>query len=82
MKNNIETFKQALLSINEIEDEKLLVQLFELVLSKVTIGTIQQIADLEGKSYNGIKYSNRYAKIEIGDKKLVVVGVSESKLPF
>ena len=82
MKNSVEIFKKALFAINEIEDEKHLVQLFELMISKVTIGTIQQIADLENKSYNGIKNSNRYAKIEINGKKLVVKGVENSKLPF
>jgi hypothetical protein len=82
MKNNIETFKSTLLAINEIQDKNQLVQLFELIVSKVTIGTIQQIADLEGKSYNGIKNSNKYAKIEINGKILVVKGVDNSKLPF
>ena len=75
-------FKTAILAINEIEDEKQLLQLFELLLSKVTIGTTQQIADLEGKSYNGIKNSNRYAKIELAGKRLVVKGVSHINLPF
>lgn len=75
-------FKEALLAINEIRDEKQLVQLFELIRGKVVIGTIQQIADLEKKSYNGIKYSSRYLKIDIGGKKLVVVGVRENTLPF
>ena len=75
-------FKEALLAINKIDDKKELVQLFELALSKVTIGTIQQIADIEGKSYNGIKNSNQYAKIEIGNKKLVAIGVTQTKLPF
>tara|TARA_R110002012_G_scaffold23065_1_gene78766 strand:+ start:203 stop:439 length:237 start_codon:yes stop_codon:yes gene_type:complete len=75
-------FKTALLAINEIEEERHLLQLFELVLSKVTVGTTQQIADLEGKSYNGIKNSNRYAKIELGGKILVVKGVSNTNLPF
>tara|TARA_R110002020_G_scaffold7277_2_gene30755 strand:+ start:2310 stop:2558 length:249 start_codon:yes stop_codon:yes gene_type:complete len=82
MKNDLEPFKKALLSINDIKEESQLVQLFELILSKVTIGTIQQIADLEGKSYNGIKKSERYAKIEINGKKLVVKGVENTKFPF
>lgn len=75
-------FKEALLAINEIRDEKQLIQLFELIRGKVVVGTIQQIADLENKSYNGIKYSNRYLKIDIDGKKLVVVGVRENTLPF
>jgi|TARA_R110000765_G_scaffold221706_2_gene325652 hypothetical protein len=75
-------FKEAVMAISRIEDENQLVQLFELAMSKVTIGTIQQIAELEGKSYNGIKNSNRYLKIVLGNKKLVVKGVSDNNLPF
>ncbi len=75
-------YKNAVLAISEIQDEKQVVQLFELLLSKITIGTIQQMANLEGKSYNGVKNSTRYCKISIGGKKLVVKGVDDSKLPF
>tara|TARA_R110002020_G_scaffold239271_3_gene451818 strand:- start:797 stop:1045 length:249 start_codon:yes stop_codon:yes gene_type:complete len=82
MKKSIETFKTALLSVSEIEDEKQLVQLFELVFSKVTILTTQQMADLEGKSYNGIKKSNRYGKINFNGKRLVVKGVRNDTLPI
>ena len=73
---------QAVKEISKIEDKKQLVQLFELTLSMVTIGTIQQIADIEGKSYNGIKNSCQYPKINIGNKKLVVVGGAIDNLPF
>lgn len=73
---------EAVKAISKIEDKKELVQLFELALSMVTIGTIQQIADIEGKSYNGIKNSGQYPKINIGNKKLVVIGGSVNNLPF
>ena len=73
---------QAVKAIYKIEDKKELVQLFELTLSMVTIGTIQQIADIEGKSYNGIKNSFQYPKINIGNKKLVVIGGAIDNLPF
>lgn len=72
----------AVKAIYKIKDSTELVQLFELSLSKVTIGTIQQIADLEGKSYNGIKNSGQYLKIDMGNKKLVVIGASIDTLPF
>ena len=75
-------YKTAVEAIDEIEDSKSIVQLFELMLSKVTIGTIQQIADLEGKSYNGIKNSNCYCKIDLNGKRLVVTGVRQGILPF
>jgi hypothetical protein len=75
-------YKETTLAISEITDEKHLVQLFELILSKVTIGSIQEIADLENKSYNGIKKSKRYHKVIIGGKKLAVVGVRQNELPF
>ncbi len=75
-------YKEAVTAISKIEDPKELVHLFELILSKVTIGTTQHIADLEGKSYNGIKNSNCYAKVFIGGKRLVVYGVRDSALPF
>lgn len=72
----------AVKAMSKIEEPAELVQLFELALSKVRIGTIQQIADIEGKSYNGIKNSGQYLKIEMGNKKLVVIGASIDSLPF
>lgn len=78
----MEHYKNAVLAISEITDSKELVQLFELISQSLTIGTIQEIASLEGKSYNGIKNSDRYHKIVIGGKKLAVKGASQNKLPF
>jgi len=75
-------YKEAVIAISKIEDPNQLVQLFELILSSVTIGTTQQIADLEGKSYNGIKNSNNYAKVMIGGKRLVACGARNLRLPF
>ena len=40
------------------------------------------MADSEGKSYNGIKNSNRYKKFKIGKQTLVAKGVKQSSLPF
>ena len=79
MKNH---YIEAVKHIDQIKDPKELVQLFELLLNSVDIGTIQQIADKQGKSYNGIKNSNQYKKVNINGKKLVVVGVKNNNLPF
>ena len=79
MKNH---YIEAVRHIDQIKDPKELVQLFELILNSVEIGTIQQIADKQGKSYNGIKNSNQYKKVNINGKKLVVVGVENNNLPF
>ena len=57
-------------------------QLHKLSPVAATIGTIQQIADIEGKSYNGIKNSGQYLKIDMGNKKLIVIGGSVDNLPF
>ena len=62
--------------------EKQALQLFELCLSRISIDTIQGMAKSEGKSYNGIKTSNRYKKINIGKQKFAIKGVSETNLPF
>ena len=75
-------FKNALLYIDKETDPNKLVQLFELISNKVTFGTIQQIADIENKSYNGIKNSNNYLKININGKKYAVKGVKNNNLPF
>lgn len=79
MKNH---YIEAVKHIDQINNPKELVQLFELLLNSVDIGTIQQIADKQGKSYNGIKNSNQYKKVNINGKKLVVVGVENNNLPF
>ena len=80
MKTQLEHFKTAILSIDEIEDQNYLVQLFELLNETLIIDTIQGTADKENKSYNGIKKSKRYKKTEVAGQTLIIRGVN--KLPF
>jgi hypothetical protein len=58
------------------------VQLLELMLSNIEIDTLQGMAKSENKSYNGIKKSSRYYKLEIGCQKMVIKGVTNDKLPY
>ena len=85
MKTPIEIYKQAILSIDSINDINHLVQIFDLILCKLDISSIQEMANKEGKSYNGILNSNRYKKIKIGKKTtLAIKGLRNDKdqLPF
>lgn len=78
MKDNTELIKAIL----QIKDKETLVQIIELCASSLTIGTVQHMAKIENKSYNGIKNSNQYRKITIGDAKLAIKGLSKSNMPF
>ncbi len=82
MENSLKQFKTAILSISEIDNPLHLVQLFELISSKIDIDTIQGMAKKEGKSYNGIKTSNQYDKIKIGSQTLAIKGVKKDQFPF
>lgn len=83
MKTELEHYKTALVAINEIEDPNKLAQLFEVALSRVTIGSIQEIADIEGKTYQGIRDSKRYKKIKLMGKTKVILGTKkEDNFPF
>jgi len=83
MKTEIEHYRDALIAIDEIKDPDKLAQLFEVTLSRVTIGSIQEIADLEGKSYQGIRDSKRYKKIKMMGKTKVILGTKkEDDFPF
>ncbi len=83
MKTEIEHYKTALVALNEIQDSNKLAQLFEVALSRVTIGSIQEIADIEGKTYQGIRDSKRYKKIKLMGKTKVILGTKkEDDFPF
>jgi len=83
MKTEIEHYKTALLALNEIQDPNKLAQLFEVALSRVTIGSIQEIANIEGKTYQGIRDSKRYKKIKLMGKTKVILGTKkEDDFPF
>ncbi len=83
MKTEIEHYKTALVALNEIQDPNKLAQLFEVALSRVTIGSIQEIADIEGKTYQGIRDSKRYKKIKLMGKTKVILGTKkDDDFPF
>lgn len=82
MKDTLEQHKQTLLYLDSIENLEYLVQYFELIESKLYIDTIQGIANIEGKSFNGIKKSKRYRKTKVGSQKMAIKGLNENKLPW
>jgi hypothetical protein len=68
--------------ISEIEDPELLVSILVLTSQMVDVNTISGMARSEGKTPRGIRISNQYRKIKIGDCSLAVKGLKESGLPF
>ena len=52
---------------------KLLVLILELVVSKLEVYSLSEMADIEGKSRNGILKSKRYKKIKIGNRTVLSV---------
>ena len=82
MKDTLEQHKQTLLYLDSIENLEYLVQYFELIESKLDIDTIQGIANIEGKSFNGIKKSKRYRKTKVSSQKMAIKGLNENKLPW
>ena len=78
----MDKYTQALILINSNEltiDQQ--VQLFEVIVSKIDINTIQGMADSKGISYNGVKKSGRFKKLMVGCQKMAVNGVVDDKLP-
>ena len=61
---------------------KQLVSILVLILSKININTVSEMARAEGKTPRGIRISNQYKKIKIGKQTLAIKGVTESNLPF
>jgi hypothetical protein len=58
------------------------VQLLELMLLNIEIDTLQGMAKSENKSYNGIKKSNCYYKLNIGCQTMAIKGLTNTNLPF
>ena len=75
-------YLELIKTISKIKEPDLMVQIIELCANNLTIGTIQEIANLENKSYNGIKKSKQYKKIRIGKQIFAVKGVKEDGFPF
>lgn len=80
MKTSNEAYRSVILGIDVLEDKDKLVQIFELLCNKLNPCSIQEMADRESKSYNGILKSKRYKKVNIGKKTVLVFdGVSEEE---
>ena len=79
----MDKFTETLIFIDSEEIQKSqLVQIIEVAAHNLDIDTISGMANREGKSFNGIKTSDRYAKIKIGKAILAIKGVKQTKLPF
>ena len=74
-------FKDVILAIDKL-NQKYLVIILELIIKKLDIYTLSEMARFEGKSRNGILNSSRYKKIEVGNIKLAIKGINEDKLPI
>lgn len=59
-----------------------LVAILELLVHNLEVDTISGMARKEGKSPNGIRKSNAYRKIKIGNQVMAVKGLRELNLPF
>lgn len=78
----IKHYRNALIAIESINDKQLLVELFELLFDKLNLCSVQEMADSEHKSYNGILKSDKYLKIKKGKTKLVCKGVRNDEDEF
>ena len=63
-------------------EKKEIVLLIELLSNKIDINTISGMARSKNKTPRGIRTSNKYKKIKIGDALLCVDGLNDNKLPF
>lgn len=78
MKDHLEVMK----AISENTDKNQLVQYIELAFNNLEAGSIQDIADLTRKSYNGVKKSGLHKKIKVGSLTIAFNDVKEDKFPF
>lgn len=76
------TYNQLLTEIDQIVDDNKLVSILELIVSKIEINTISEMARKENKTPRGIKVSNKYRKVKIGKQTMTVKGVQNNNLPF
>lgn len=61
---------------------KLLVLILELLVTKIELLSLSEMAEKEGKSRNGILKSKRYKKIKIGRTTLAVKGIRNDEDEF
>lgn len=79
----MKNYKNILLSLHNTElTPKDYLSLLDFICTKIDINTISGMARSENKTPRGIKVSNQYQKINIGDARLCIKGIEKDKLPF
>ena len=78
MKTHLNVIKE----VSQIKDLNTLVTILELCRDSINIDTVSGMARKENKTPTGIRKSNKYKKIKIGDALLVVKGLDEDGFPF
>jgi len=79
----MKTFRDIIIAIETREltlNQKTCI--LEFLCTKIDINTISGMARKENKTPRGIKISNRYRKINIGDALLCIKGLKDNKIPF
>lgn len=82
MKTQKQAYIDTILNIEIIDNKNDLVHIFELLFDKLNLGTIQEVADRNHISYNGVLVSNKYRKIVKGKTKLVCEGIRNDEDEF
>lgn len=74
----MKNYKEILLSLHNTElTPKEYVLLLDFICTKIDINTISGMARSENKTPRGIKISNNYRKLNIGDALLCVKGLKD-----
>ena len=76
------TDSELIKHISKITEVESLVTILELCKNSINIDTVSGMARKEGKTPTGIRKSNQYRKVKIGDALLVVKGLEENQFPF
>ena len=79
----MDNFKNIAIAIDQDKlTKKEIILLIELLSNKIDINTISGMARSKNKTPRGIRTSNKYKKIKIGDALLCVDGLNDNNLPF
>ena len=79
----MDNFKNIAIAIGQDKLTKNeIVLLIEILSNKIDINTISGMARSKNKTPRGVRISNKYRKIKIGDALLCVDGLNDNNLPF
>jgi len=79
----MDNFKNIAIAIDQDKLTKNeIVLLIEILSNKIDINTISGMARSQKKTPRGVRTSNKYRKIKIGDALLCVDGLKDNNLPF